>query len=380
MKRDASTGKVDKLKARITVRGFRQRYGTDYLDVHAPTMNQISVRLLIANTVQMRAAGSDAKLFNVDISNAFTYGEFTDGETLFIQKPRGFKCKLNANETLQLNFALYGCKQGARAFYLVLASFLQSLGFQTSTADACVFVSTDGSMYLGTHVDDIVIFCTDVQYEWFCKKVSERFKATFPGELTSLLGMRVERTARGYTISQEAYVTEILKRFDMDDCRPAYTPYDPGTLIDNQSTASSPAADITHMRSVLGAVNYAVSMTRPDIGFAQHRLQRHSHEPHIEHQQQAKILLRYLSHTRHYKIIFEGDRELWQTHGGLQPKPWAETDASGKIYCCTAHVFAPSARQVTDTTAFSDADWAGNVDTRTSMLSSIVKQAGAAVA
>ena len=30
--------------------------------------------------------------------------------------------------------------------------------------------------------------------------------------------------------------------------------------------------------------------------------------------------------------------------------------------------------------AFSDADWAGNVDTRTSMLSTIIKQAGAAVA
>ena len=85
------------------------------------------------------------------------------------------------HEVLFLLGCLYGCKNSARAFFIQLRDFLLSIGFYQSTADGCVYVSEDSSMFLGTHVDDLIIFATSEQYEWFCDQLGQRFKHTADG-------------------------------------------------------------------------------------------------------------------------------------------------------------------------------------------------------
>ena len=59
----------------------------------------------------------------------------------------------------------------------------------------------------------------------------------------------------------------------------------------------------------------------------------------------------------------------------LETVKWRYGTAQGE-----AKVLTPAARQVNDAVAFSDADWAGDTDTRRSMCSSLVKMAGGPVA
>ena len=40
---------------------------------------------------------------------------------------------------------------------------------------------------LGTHVDNIIIFCTHEQYKWFQGELGNIFKAMFPGQCDTLL-------------------------------------------------------------------------------------------------------------------------------------------------------------------------------------------------
>ena len=93
--------------------------------------------------------------------------------------------------------------------------------------------------------------------------------------------MTVERIGSGYQVAQTRYIESVLDRFGMTDCRPHWTPCDLGALIDELSTQSSPAADITKYREVTGSLNYLATMTRPDILYALSRLQEHAHLCHI---------------------------------------------------------------------------------------------------
>ena len=129
-------------------------------------------------------------------------------------------------------------------------------------------------------------------------KLLERFKATFDGAITQLLGMAIERpTSTSYLIHQAVAIADLAREQGLAHAAPVYLPYDPAIPIDKISTADSPSADSTVVRSILGSVNYFVTMTRPDVAFALNRLQRHAHNPKIQHLQQARHLVRYLNST-----------------------------------------------------------------------------------
>lgn len=44
------------------------------------------------------------------------------------------------------------------------------------------------------------------------------------GELKSFLGIQVERSSSGMKITQQKYALDLLKRFGLNDCKPAPTP------------------------------------------------------------------------------------------------------------------------------------------------------------
>ena len=88
------------------------------------------------------------------------------------------------------------------------------------------------------------------------------------------------------------------------------------------------AVDSSEFRRIIGRLQY-LALTRPDISFAVNRLSQFMHKPTTNHWTSTKRLLRYLKQT-----IFHGI----QIH----------------------KVRLPILR------TYSDADWAGNVDDRTS--------------
>ena len=64
----------------------------------------------------------------VNVKGAFLYGEFDDGEKIYIKIPIGFEEFYKKDEVLLLKKCLYGLKQAAMAFYRKLRAAASNIG------------------------------------------------------------------------------------------------------------------------------------------------------------------------------------------------------------------------------------------------------------
>jgi len=124
---------------------------------------------------------------------------------------------------------LYGLKQAGRCWYELLRGVLQALGFVQSDCDPCLFTHRDGShvTFLLVYVDDLLAASTEPE---FLKKVeaslSTEFELQDAGEPELLLGMHILRAKVTGMIKlhQRRYVTDVVKRFGMENANPVSTP------------------------------------------------------------------------------------------------------------------------------------------------------------
>ncbi|GJW89648.1 putative ribonuclease H-like domain-containing protein [Tanacetum coccineum] len=85
------------------------------------------------------------------------------------------------------------------------------------------------------------------------------------GELTFFLGLQVKQKENGIFISQDKYVTEILKKFGFTDVKTASTPMETQKLLLKDEDGEE--VDVHLYRSIIGSLMYLTS-SRLDIMFA----------------------------------------------------------------------------------------------------------------
>lgn len=107
-----------------------------------------------------------------------------------------------------------------------LKEFFQSINFKPSIVDPCLFIHSDATnpCLVFVHVDALVIIGPEVSF--LKQLIKKRFKMEDLGECRYVLGMRVTRDqlARTLTLSQDRYCKEILKEFNLLDCKSTLTP------------------------------------------------------------------------------------------------------------------------------------------------------------
>jgi hypothetical protein len=138
------------------------------------------------------------------------------------------------------------------------------------------------------------------------------------GDLQSVLGMQIirDRQNRTLDIKQTTYITQMLERFGMKDCKSVSTPAE-GVLARNKEPQQQPS--IEYM-SITGSLLYAAMVTRPDLAFAVQSLGRHMQSSGPAHLSAAKRVLRYLQGSKDLGIRFSGGNK---TLLGYSDSDWA---------------------------------------------------------
>ena len=128
-----SKGDVERYKARLVVKGYKQKQGVDYDEVFAPVARLETIRLLLS-----LAAQNHWKIHQMDVKSAFLNGNLV--EEVYIEQPLGFVVEGCEDKVLRLKKALYGLKQAPRAWNNRLDNYFQENGFTRCIHEYALYV------------------------------------------------------------------------------------------------------------------------------------------------------------------------------------------------------------------------------------------------
>lgn len=145
-------GSIDRHKACLVAKGFKQQYGIDYEDTFSPVVKAATIQLVLSIAVS-----KGWSLRQLDVQNAFLHGILE--EEVYMRQPPGYVDKTCPNYVCKLDKALYGLKQAPRAWYDRLCGKLEALEFVPSKADTSLFYYNKGghSLFVLVYVDDIIV-------------------------------------------------------------------------------------------------------------------------------------------------------------------------------------------------------------------------------
>jgi hypothetical protein len=184
-------------------------------------------------------------------------------------------------------------------------------------------------MYLLIYVDDIIVASTtDAAVEALLNDLRSEFTLKDFGPLNYFLGIEVKPSLDGIVLTQEKYTRDILRWVGMQDCKAMRTPLPADEKLSLSDGDPLTSNDTINYHSVVGALQY-LTLTRADISFSVNKVCQFLHAPTTAHWSAVKRILCYLHDMCGLGILIRRSSSLLLS-------------------------------------AFSDADWAGNVDDRCS--------------
>ena len=176
----------ERCRARLVACGYSQIPGVDFQNSYAPTISDVTWRILIVLMILKRYK---AKI--IDVETAFLYGELE--EDIYMENPEGLGNSLD--ECVKLEKGMYGLVQAARQYYKFFVRALVRMGFEVSKADPCLLVKKDetGVVYIGVWVDDSLIVgdlvainrvISELREQGFTIKVTETLRDYLSCEIT----------------------------------------------------------------------------------------------------------------------------------------------------------------------------------------------------
>nr|GEU47394.1 hypothetical protein [Tanacetum cinerariifolium] len=217
-------GIVIKNKARLVSQGYTQEEGIDYDEVFAHVARIEAIRLFLAY-----ASFIGFIVYQMDMKSAFFYGRIK--EEVYVCQPLGFEDLAYPDKVYKMVKALYGLYQAPIAWYETLAKYLLDNEFHRGKIDQTLFIKRQNGDILLAHVyvDDIIFGSTKKELcNKFERLMKDKFHMSSIGELTFFLGLQVKQKEDRIFISQDKYVTKVLRKFNLSDVKTA------STLVDTE--------------------------------------------------------------------------------------------------------------------------------------------------
>jgi hypothetical protein len=204
----------------------------------------------------------------------------------------------------KLKKALYGLKQDPHSWYHGLDMYVQDKGFKRGIVDRNLYIKIEGNdlLIVLVYVDDIIFSSNNASLvKWFSSAMQSEFEMSIIGELSFFISLQITQRSEGIFISQEKYLREMLKRFQMEDSKPMSTPMVTGCKLSKDDDSHD--VDQSSYRSMIGNLLYIIA-SHPDIMHVVGMVGRYQASPKHNHLLVVKIIFRYLKGTMDYGLWY----------------------------------------------------------------------------
>lgn len=254
------------------------------------------------------------------------------------------------------SLARQGNREALRAF-LTLTDIPDSLPVEEQDAidaignsrsetfsDPCLYVHVATNSVMAVHVDDVLLLVRSSS-SGIKEGIMSLFKCKDLGLCKSYLGCNVEQIDGKIKFHCGSAIKDLLVRYGLKSCNILATP-----MEDRLSKANCPEIGSHEhkemsskpYRQVVGSISWIMLACRPDLAYVVNSLAKVQSNPGIVHYNAAKRVLRYLAGTQTLGIVFH--------------------NRAGRTI-----------------TAFADADWAGDRDSRRSTTGYLFMLSGAPI-
>ncbi|CAP94943.1 Pc21g00460, partial [Penicillium rubens Wisconsin 54-1255] len=276
-------------KARLVIKGYRQKHGIDYHKKFAAVSRMDSVRCIVASTV-LRGW----KLQQFDAVTAFLHGDVDS--SIYMELPEGFE------------------EPGLRGLVPIRPPRPGSHGFTMAQSDNCVFYKPD--CVVCVYVDDFLVAAANThEIEQVQRVLQAEFRLNDLGTPRSFLGIQFDYHVDGsVSIHQHQYIQKVLSDFGMESCQPKSTPMNTKQSLNHRPDEELPDEEAkARFATAIGSLMYLMVGTRPDIAFALGLLSRFTSQPQSHHQVALQRLLRYIKATQSHRITYRNGQLIGYT-------------------------------------------------------------------
>ena len=300
-----SEGGLDKLKARICLRGDMQERGD--INTWSPTSSGRLLKRFIADAIH-----NGAIIYQLDFIQAFIQSETT--RRIFVPLDKEYKmfCPELSNHLgrpLRLRKCLYGADFSGKTWYETLDEYLtKDMDFTRSMVEGCLYTYVKDQHYIKliNYVDDALYYCSDDNIRKnFEETLSSRFDLTLMGKAKWYLGMQITQHVTYITLDQSQYARTVASRLEKafkNVIKERDSPLPLNFIPTNKDCPqdTTQAAEVKkrfknlHFRSAIGSLLYMSCCTRPDICYAVNKLAKYSSNPGIKHYRGLLHLIGYI--------------------------------------------------------------------------------------
>ncbi|XP_057426111.1 uncharacterized mitochondrial protein AtMg00810-like [Lotus japonicus] len=182
------------------------------------------------------------------------------------------------------------------------------------------------------YVDDVILVGSSLlEFQMVKDSLHSAFGIKDLGVLKYFLGLEVAHSTSGISLCQRKYCLDLLQEIGTLGSKPVSTPLDPALKLTLDQ--GKPCEDVMGYRRLVGRLLY-LTHTRPDISFATQQLSQFMSQPTDMHYTAALRVLKYLKASPGLGLFFPRNTPL--TLQGYSDADWAgclDTRRSISGYC-----------------------------------------------